>query len=104
MAVEYKFMKSEHGDEYGCESCGYEAPLHSFRQSRHLPKKTVYRRLCELCAGSFTANATEYSEQYHDKNAMMTICYVGNAILDQLGKFVGVETEIATDEEEEERD
>jgi hypothetical protein len=64
-----------------CDSCGMEAPISHF--NANLPGKKE-RDLCELCAGSFIANATEYTQLYDNVALYQSIAMVGNILLDKL--------------------
>lgn len=56
-----------------CDACEYNAPVKLFQIGGET-------RLCRLCAGS-----TPLNEVGNRQTISITICYVGNAILDALG-------------------
>jgi hypothetical protein len=86
---ELKFTgKNKDREPVECESCGYAAPVRTFQH--HEPggdfAKMVDVELCALCASTSAGNALEYPGQYPELNALRTICFVGNAILEALNK------------------
>lgn len=69
-----------------CDCCQYETPnLKSYRPNVGSWNMSE-RWLCALCAGTMVSTWDGYRQQhdYGILQAMKTICYVGNAILDRL--------------------
>lgn len=71
-----------------CYSCGYDG-IKVTRYDRHNPgierEEDKIAWYCDLCAGSFAGNAYDYSH-YENRPLYATVCYVGNAILQELRK------------------
>lgn len=100
MSIEYKFLKSEHGDIDSCHACWAKVPLALFQGTNtkrvsSIDGSAVFeaRFLCELCASSLSGNANKYPEQYQYRDVMFTTMNAANAILKQLGKFDNTEEE-----------
>ncbi len=67
-----------------CDCCQFEPVLIRDYQMGVLTRNET-KSLCNLCAGTMAGNAYEYPEQYRgQKETLMAICHVGNAILGKL--------------------
>lgn len=78
-----------------CDSCefktgelkAYESMRFDSMESYTLPKEErPHKWLCILCASTMTGSALDYPLQYPDARVMRTICFVGNAILEEIRK------------------
>lgn len=75
-----------------CQCCGFETKkLRLFRLPTTIAGGGQVRRnvpfwFCALCASTPASNAHCYPGQYPDAGIMRTVCYVGNALLQALGR------------------
>ena len=81
--MDYKYIISEYGDIQGCDSCTAEAPLAEFTSDNPKLDKRI-KHICNLCAGSFVGNATEWPRQHDNVTLFQTIAQIGNLILDEI--------------------
>lgn len=66
-----------------CSCCRYETNVKKYPVPHH-KQPAEPDALCELCAGSLASNAYQFNQQ--DARICGVICYVGNAILEKLGR------------------
>lgn len=82
-------MKEEKREkpEY-CDACGFETTeIKEYRLHRNVPDED-YAWFCELCVSTYSATAYEYPLNFPGREAdiLLTICYVGNLILQEIRK------------------
>jgi len=80
-------MAKEHQKEE-CESCGFETELFEVKEPTYSGTPLRYR-LCNLCNETLAGTAKFYPRQYQNPEILKTICYVGNAILQELRRGRG---------------
>lgn len=85
--IEYKYRVDEDGRPAECASCGYPAPLHSFRLPPHRQDVAHSREqlLCEFCSTSMVSNAFNYPQQHADGVSSRAVAHAFNALVDGLG-------------------
>lgn len=78
-----------------CESCSYKTVNlkaygnTSYSLGSRRGKGDSHKWLCTICAGTMTGTAYEYPEQFHGElNTMQAVCYIGNAIIEEIHKAV----------------
>lgn len=82
---DYEVRKDEEGEQIGCESCGYLAPLGEFKDMTGLEhRKTHY--FCEICSSTHISKTVVYPKQFVDVKLAQSLGWIANRIIDEIRK------------------